>query len=150
MSGRKCAQCGLVSWPDAETCSRCGTPLTGEMREDVPVAAVAPRQPQQIASKRRTSFKAQVVRSLLWGLVLHVALGVALMLLAGIYDTVTGAPPRQTGGPHNFPKNPFILVAILVISPCFAPLTYLLIAGALFLSFERWADRKFGDTLYSR
>lgn len=84
--------------------------------------------------------KAQVVRALVWALVVHVALGALVLGLAEVYDWATGAPPRQTGAPHSFPKNPFLLLAILFISPCFAPFVYLLIAALLLVFFARRED----------
>lgn len=81
--------------------------------------------------------KSQVLRSLLWAVIVHVAWGALLVGLASLYDWATGAPPRQTGAPHNFPKNPFLLLAIFTISPCFAPFVYALIAVLLFIFFGR-------------
>ncbi len=40
-----------------------------------------------------------------------------------------------TGAPHNFPENPFVLLVMLVV--VLAPLVYLVIAGLLFLIFDR-------------
>ena len=52
-----------------------------------------------------------------------------------LYDWITDAPPLPTGAPHNFPKNPFFFLAVLVIYS--APVTYSIIAALLYMHFKR-------------
>jgi hypothetical protein len=138
VSSRKCARCGFVNWPDAESCKRCGEALTGDATTGEVTAAVA--QPDE--GRRKGSRGKRIVRSLLWAFVVHVGIGSVVLGLAAVYDWATDAPPTQTGAPHNFPKNPFVLLSILIISPIFAPFVYLLIAIALLVFFERRAARQ--------
>ena len=79
------------------------------------------------------------MRALLWAVAVHVLLGGGTLALASLYDRVTGAPPAQTGAPHNFPGNPFVLLFILIASPFFAPFVYLMIAATLYVLFSRRA-----------
>ena len=138
MGSRKCARCGFVNWPDAESCKRCGEALTGDAATQEVTAAVARADEEG----REVSSWKLIVRALLWAFVVHVALAAALAGLAAMYDWATGAPPRQTGAPHNLPKNPFILLLILVINLCTAPFVYLLITVALLVIFKRRAARR--------
>ncbi|MET0649514.1 MAG: hypothetical protein ABW208_23125 [Pyrinomonadaceae bacterium] len=130
MSGKKCQQCGLVNWPDAAACGRCGATLAASAS----TAGAAEAVPGWIGGVPRI-LKWQLARALMWGFVLYGGLASLCFGLMALYDRITGAPPAPTGPLHSPPANPFFYLAVLVIYS--APVTYGVIALLLYGHFGR-------------
>ncbi|HEX6183364.1 MAG TPA: hypothetical protein VFZ44_05585 [Pyrinomonadaceae bacterium] len=130
MSGGKCERCGLVNWPDAAACGRCGATLAA--------AGGGGAAGEGRLGWRRTSTGWQVARSVMWAVIVYAGLVSLSLLLTRLYDRATGAPPPPGGPPHSPPANPFFYVAVLVIYS--APLTCPVIAALLFRRFRRRED----------